>query len=133
MRWSQPSSESTSQTTGHGSLATHRANSLNFLNTGPNRRPGSPGLAGRRRGSCDGRPAVWGGADRGDFAYLKRTVQPTLVLNGSHDIVDPTVNSYILEQNLPDAELILLPDSNHGPHFQFPELFNRYATEFLDR
>ena len=75
----------------------------------------------------------WGGAARGDFAYLERIAQPTLVVNGSNDIVVPTVNSYILQQNLPDAELILFPDSNHGSHFQFPELFNRYATEFLDR
>ena len=75
----------------------------------------------------------WGGAARGDFSYLKRIAQPTLVVNGSNDIVVPTVNSYVLQQNLPDAELILFPDSNHGSHFQFTDLFNRYATEFLDR
>ena len=50
-----------------------------------------------------------------------------------HDIVVPTVNSYIPQQTLPDAELILFLDSNHGSHFQFVDLFNRYATEFLDR
>ena len=44
----------------------------------------------------------------------------------------PTVNSYILQQNLPNAELILFPDSNHGSHFQFPELFNRHITDFID-
>jgi len=55
------------------------------------------------------------------------------VVNGSHDIVVPTVNSYILQQNLPNAELILFPDSNHGSHFQFTETFNRCATDFLDR
>jgi pimeloyl-ACP methyl ester carboxylesterase len=54
------------------------------------------------------------------------------VVNGSHDIVIPTVNSYILQQNLPKAELILFPDSNHGSHFQFTALFNRYVTDFVD-
>ncbi len=49
------------------------------------------------------------------------------------DIVVPTVNSYNLQQNLPNAELILFPDSNHGSHFQFTELFNRYVADFLDR
>ena len=55
------------------------------------------------------------------------------MVNGSNDIVVPTVNSYILQQNLPDAELILFPDSSHGSHFQFTERFNRYASDFLDR
>jgi len=75
----------------------------------------------------------WGAAAPGSFEYLKRISQPTLVVNGSNDIVVSTVNSYILQQNLPNAELILFPDSNHGSHFQFTEPFNRYATDFLDR
>ncbi len=75
----------------------------------------------------------WGAAAPGSFEYLEGITHPTLVVNGSNDIVVSTVNSYILQQNLPDAELILFPDSNHGSHFQFTELFNRYATDFLDR
>jgi pimeloyl-ACP methyl ester carboxylesterase len=75
----------------------------------------------------------WGAAAPGSFDYLKRISCPTLVVNGSNDIVVPTVNSYILQQNLPNAELILFPDSNHGSHFQFTEPFNRYASDFLDR
>lgn len=74
----------------------------------------------------------WGAAAPGSFDYLKGISHPALVMNGSNDIVVPTVNSYILQQNLPDAELILFPDSNHGSHFQFTELFNRYLTDFLD-
>ena len=54
------------------------------------------------------------------------------MVNGSNDIVVPTVNSYILQQNLPNAELIVFPDSNHGSHFQFTKLFNLYVTEFVD-
>jgi pimeloyl-ACP methyl ester carboxylesterase len=75
----------------------------------------------------------WGTAAPGSFDYLKAIPHPTLVVNGSHDIVIPTVNSYILQQDMPNAELILFPDSNHGSHFQFTELFNRYVTDFLDR
>jgi pimeloyl-ACP methyl ester carboxylesterase len=55
------------------------------------------------------------------------------VVNGSHDIVVPTVNSYVLQQNLPNAELILFPDSNHGAHFQFTDSFIEYLTRFIDR
>jgi pimeloyl-ACP methyl ester carboxylesterase len=75
----------------------------------------------------------WGVAAPNSYDYLKQIHHPTLVVNGSHDIVVATFNSYILQQNLPNAELILFPDSNHGSHFQFTEPFNRYATEFLDR
>jgi pimeloyl-ACP methyl ester carboxylesterase len=75
----------------------------------------------------------WGAAAPDSFDYLKAIAHPTLVVNGSNDIVVATVNSYILQQNLPNAELILFPDSNHGSHFQFAERFNRYLTDFVDR
>jgi pimeloyl-ACP methyl ester carboxylesterase len=75
----------------------------------------------------------WGAAAPGSFDYLKGITHPVLVVNGSNDIVVPTINSYILQQNLANAELILFPDSNHGSHFQFTEPFNRYVTDFLDR
>jgi pimeloyl-ACP methyl ester carboxylesterase len=75
----------------------------------------------------------WGTPDADSFDYLKGIHHAALVVNGSNDIVVPTINSYILQQNLPNAELILFPDSNHGSHFQFTELFNRYVTDFLDR
>ena len=75
----------------------------------------------------------WGAAAPDSFDYLKGIPHPALVVNGSNDIVVPTINSYILQQNLPNAELILFPDSNHGSHFQFPEQFNRYVTDFVDR
>ena len=75
----------------------------------------------------------WGAASPDGFDYLEGIPHPTLVVNGSDDIVVPTINSYILEQNLPSAELILFPDSNHGSHFQFTERFSRYVTDFVDR
>jgi pimeloyl-ACP methyl ester carboxylesterase len=75
----------------------------------------------------------WGAAAPGSFDYLEGIRHPTLVVNGSNDIVVATVNSYILQQNLPNAELILFPDSNHGSHFQFTQQFSRYVTDFVDR
>jgi pimeloyl-ACP methyl ester carboxylesterase len=77
--------------------------------------------------------AEWGAAAPGSYDYLEGIRQPALVVNGSNDIVVATVNSYILQQHLPNAELVLFPDSNHGSHFQFTELFNRYITDFVDR
>jgi hypothetical protein len=44
----------------------------------------------------------------------------------------PTVNSYILFQNLPNAKLSLYPDSGHGSLFQYPGLFLKEAVPFLE-
>jgi pimeloyl-ACP methyl ester carboxylesterase len=73
----------------------------------------------------------WGSAPPDGFAYLSRIAQPVLVVNGSNDIVIPTINSYHLYQHLPDAELWLLPDSGHGAHFQYPGRFVRRVIDFL--
>ena len=76
--------------------------------------------------------AAYGAAKDPSYAHLKGLELPVLVVNGSDDIVIPTINSYILQQFLPNAELILYPDANHGAHFQYPELFVRHARIFLD-
>jgi pimeloyl-ACP methyl ester carboxylesterase len=76
--------------------------------------------------------AAYGAAKDPSYAHLKGLELPVLVVNGSGDIVIPTINSYILQQFLPNAELILYPDANHGSHFQYPELFTRHTRIFLD-
>lgn len=47
-------------------------------------------------------------------------------------IMVPTKNSYILAEHLPNAQLIIYPDSGHGHLFQFPELFAENVNSFLD-
>jgi pimeloyl-ACP methyl ester carboxylesterase len=78
--------------------------------------------------------AGWGAVPAQDrYAKLKKIALPVLVVNGKTDLMVPTVNSFILQQHLPDAELIIYPDSGHGAIFQFPARFVREATTFLDR
>jgi pimeloyl-ACP methyl ester carboxylesterase len=66
------------------------------------------------------------------FAELKAITQPTLVVTGHNDIMVPTINSFTLSQKIPDAQLIVYPDSGHGSLFQFPELFVTHGRIFLD-
>ena len=68
----------------------------------------------------------------GVLDYLKEIRQPTLIVQGSNDVIIPTINSYVLQQNMPDAELILYPDSNHGSFYQYPNRFLTQARFFLD-
>ncbi len=72
------------------------------------------------------------GEAEGHLDYLGKIHQPTLVVQGSNDVIIPTQNSYVLQQNLPDAQLIIFPDANHGSFYQYPELFVSYAAAFLD-
>jgi pimeloyl-ACP methyl ester carboxylesterase len=45
----------------------------------------------------------WGVQQEGSYGYLKTIKQPTLVVNGSNDVIMPTINSFIMEQNIPNA------------------------------
>ncbi len=74
----------------------------------------------------------WGEQRPGSYDYLKTIQQPTLVVNGNHDLIIYTMNSFILQQNIPNAQLILYPDANHGSPYQYPELFVKHANLFLD-
>jgi pimeloyl-ACP methyl ester carboxylesterase len=73
----------------------------------------------------------WGIQFDGAYDYLKSIDQPTLVMNGGDDVIIYSVNSFILQQHLPNAQLILYPDANHGSQYQYPELFVRHVSMFL--
>jgi pimeloyl-ACP methyl ester carboxylesterase len=73
----------------------------------------------------------WGAPREKPFDYLKSIRQPTLVVNGGKDVIIYAVNSFILHQHLPNAELILYPDANHGSQYQYPKRFVQHVSQFL--
>lgn len=75
--------------------------------------------------------AKWGAPSTSALGYLRAITQPALVVNGSHDVLIYSVNSLILQQNLPNAQLIVYPDANHGSQYQYPKLFVDDVTRFL--
>jgi pimeloyl-ACP methyl ester carboxylesterase len=65
------------------------------------------------------------------YTTLQNIRHPTLVVHGNKDVVVLPINAFILAEHLPNAQLILYPDSNHGAQYQHAELFLKHAKLFL--
>jgi pimeloyl-ACP methyl ester carboxylesterase len=74
----------------------------------------------------------WGAPLERPREYLKKIANPTLVVNGGKDVIIYPANSFILQQEMPNAQLILYPDSAHGSQYQYPKLFVWHVSTFLD-
>jgi len=72
--------------------------------------------------------------EEGAYDQLDQIKVPTLVANGSNDLLVPTENSIVLWKRLvnADAHLHLYPDSGHGFLDEYHEQFSRLLNEFLD-
>src|SRR5580698_971352 len=65
------------------------------------------------------------------YATLKRITHPTLIVHGNKDIVVIPINAFILEEHLPNAQLIMYPDSSHGAFYQHRKAFLEDVRIFL--
>ncbi|WP_329316520.1 alpha/beta fold hydrolase [Streptomyces sp. NBC_01262] len=64
-------------------------------------------------------------------AGLAAVRQPVLVVNGDDDTMIPTISSFNLARQLPNAELSIYPGSGHGALFQHHDLFVQQVLDFL--
>lgn len=62
---------------------------------------------------------------------LKSIKQPVLIAQGENDLPVPVINSKNMAQNIPNAKLIVYPDSGHAAIFQNHEAFLSNALAFL--
>lgn len=75
----------------------------------------------------------WGEIPTTDrYAMLSTIRQPTLIVHGAKDIVVDSVNAIVLEENLCDARLLILPDASHAVQSQHAEVFLANARLFLN-
>ncbi|KAM6530434.1 hypothetical protein FALCPG4_008562 [Fusarium falciforme] len=65
------------------------------------------------------------------YERLADITMPVLVSNGKTDVLMVTANSFVLQQNLADAQLHLYPDSGHGYLFQFHTAYPKQIDRFL--
>ncbi|WP_431233079.1 alpha/beta fold hydrolase [Mycolicibacterium psychrotolerans] len=70
----------------------------------------------------------WG---RGAPADLSRISQPTLIANGDHDRMVPTVLSEDLHRRIAGSQLIIYPNAGHGGIFQHHKTFVPAVLRFL--
>lgn len=75
---------------------------------------------------------TWANTPDSEFALLKSVKQPVLVVQGSNDTMLDTANSITMYQHLPNAQLVLYPDSAHGSLFQFHFDFVSKVSNFLN-
>jgi pimeloyl-ACP methyl ester carboxylesterase len=74
----------------------------------------------------------WGAPPAKDrYAMLGNIRQRTLIVHGNKDVVVIPINAFLLEQHLPDAQLVMYPDASHGAHSQHVEIFLEHALRFL--
>jgi pimeloyl-ACP methyl ester carboxylesterase len=58
--------------------------------------------------------------------------RPILLIWGARDLIVPPSVGRALEQRLPSARLVLIPEAGHQPMWEAPAAFNRELTGFLD-
>jgi pimeloyl-ACP methyl ester carboxylesterase len=64
---------------------------------------------------------------------LAEVTQPTLVITGDDDRIVPTADSVRLAAELPNAELVVLPQCGHVPQEECPAPWLEAVTEFVKR
>jgi len=62
---------------------------------------------------------------------LRNIKQPVLIVNGTEDLIVPSVNSFVLSKDLINSKLILWSDSGHGGLFQHHKDFVNELESFL--
>lgn len=54
-----------------------------------------------------------------------------MIVNGDHDAMVPTENSYVLEKMFPNSQLHIYPDAGHMSIFQNASDFTARTVNFL--
>lgn len=70
-------------------------------------------------------------ADAALLEQLTKSQVPILIISGDNDPSVPATNWYPLIGRIPRAQIIVLPQSGHGPQHQYPGLSVRYINAFL--
>jgi pimeloyl-ACP methyl ester carboxylesterase len=73
----------------------------------------------------------WGIPDHAALQRLTGINRPTLIVQGDNDLMIPTKLSHLMAGLIPDARILIYPDSAHGFLFQQPEQVAADVNAFL--
>ncbi|MBV8951948.1 MAG: alpha/beta fold hydrolase, partial [Actinobacteria bacterium] len=62
---------------------------------------------------------------------LRRVNVPSLVLWGEQDRISPIAHARVWERELPDAEVVLVPDAGHSLPLERPDVVVDWVTSYL--
>lgn len=58
---------------------------------------------------------------------------PTLIICGKEDMVTPIAQSIFLQENIPNAKLVLIDNAAHLSNIEQPEIFNNTLLDFIQK
>jgi pimeloyl-ACP methyl ester carboxylesterase len=64
-------------------------------------------------------------------ARLKELKLPTLLIAGAADLYTPPSISRMIAAEIPNSQLVLVPEAGHSIYWEQPELFNRAVLDFI--
>ena len=64
---------------------------------------------------------------------LAETEIPILVISADHEICFPPDNWFELNRKLPTTQMVIIPQTGHGVHHQYPELVSSYIHSFIEQ
>ena len=68
-----------------------------------------------------------------NWTTLGKMRVPTLLLYGGADLAAPAALGRLVAKQLPDREMIVVPESGHSIYWEQPETFNRAVLEFFGK
>jgi pimeloyl-ACP methyl ester carboxylesterase len=69
----------------------------------------------------------------GSREKLTTTAIPILVISGDHEICFPPENWFELNRKLPTTQIVVIPQSGHGPQHQYPRMVTDYIRSFIEK
>ncbi len=71
--------------------------------------------------------------DKDNFREAYKTLKtPVFVLSGDHDISFAVENWFPMLKNAPTLQHIIMPNTGHAPHHQYPEITSTYINSFIN-
>ena len=66
-------------------------------------------------------------------ARLRTLKVPTQVISGAADMSTPPSIARMIAAEIPDSELVVVPESGHSVYWEQPEIFNRAILDFIGK